>query len=61
MKTERATIRTMRTLTEMMMEGRWSMMTLVSDMAVRAVRVLVRLLQSLASKMYWPMTFVSFM
>ena len=61
MKTERATMRTMRTLTEMMMEGRWSMMTLVSDMAVSAVRVLVRLLQSLASKIYWPMTFVSFM
>ena len=61
MKTERATMRTMRTLTEMMMEGRWSMSSLVSDMAVSAVRVLVRLLQSLASRMYWPMTLVSFM
>ena len=52
MKTESATTRTMRTLTLMMMEGRWSMMTLESEMAVRAVRVLERLLQSDCSRMY---------
>ena len=56
MKTARATVRTMRTLTEMMMVGRWSMMTLVSDRAVMAVSE--RLLQSLLSRMYLPMVLV---
>ena len=56
MKTARATVRTMRTLTEMMMVGRKSMMTLVSDRAVMAVSE--RLLQSLLSRMYLPMVFV---
>ena len=56
MKTARATMRIMRTLTEMMMVGRWSMMTLVSDRAVMAVSE--RLLQSLLSRMYLPMVFV---
>ena len=56
MKTARATVMTMRTLTEMMMVGRWSMMTLVSDRAVMAVSE--RLLQSLLSRMYLPMVFV---
>ena len=56
MKTARATVRTMRTLTEMMMVGRKSMMTLVSDRAVMAVSE--RLLQSLLSRMYLPMVLV---
>ena len=56
MKTARATVMTMRTLTEMMMVGRKSMMTLVSDRAVMAVSE--RLLQSLLSRMYLPMVLV---
>ena len=56
MKTARATVMTMRTLTEMMMVGRWSMMTLVSDRAM--MEVSERPLQSLLSRMYLPMVFV---